>query len=67
MIQVHGDRLVGALCSTQMNHRTDRLGGSLEYRTRFALLWVRALKKAVPDMRIEYKFPVVTCFSGLMP
>lgn len=64
VIQVHGDRLVGALCSTQMNHRTDRFGGSLENRTRFALLLVRALKKAVPDLLIEYKFPVVTPERG---
>lgn len=43
-IQVHGDRLVGVLCSTKMNQRTDKFGGSLENRTRFALLLVRALK-----------------------
>lgn len=64
VIQVHGDRLVGALCSTQMNHRADQFGGSLENRTRFALLLVRALKEAVPDMLIEYKFPVVTPARG---
>ncbi len=54
-IQVHGDRLVGALCSTKLNQRTDKFGGSLENRTRFALLLVRALKKAVPGMLIDYK------------
>ena len=64
VIQVHGDRLVGALCSTQMNHRSDQFGGSLENRTRFALLLVRALKKAVPSMLLEYKFPVVTPERG---
>ena len=63
-IQVHGDRLVGALCSTQMNHRTDKFGGSLENRTRFALLLVGALKKAVPGMLIDYKLPVVTPERG---
>ena len=63
-IQVHGDRLVGALCSTQLNHRTDQFGGSLENRTRFALLLVRALKNAVPGMLIDYKFPVVTPERG---
>ena len=30
VIQIHGDRLVGALCSTKMNMRTDKYGGSLE-------------------------------------
>ena len=64
VIQIHGDRLVGALCSTQMNHRSDKFGGSLENRTRFALLLVRALKKAVPEMLLEYKFPVVTPERG---
>lgn len=64
VVQVHGDRLVGALCSTQMNHRTDQFGGSLENRTRFALLLVRALKQAVPGMLLEYKFPVVTPERG---
>ena len=63
-IQVHGDRLVGALCSTQMNKRTDKFGGSLESRTRFALLLVRALKSAVPDMLIDYKLAVVTPERG---
>ncbi len=63
-IQVHGDRLVGALCSTQLNHRTDQFGGSLENRTRFALLLVRALKNAVPGMLLDYKFPVVTPERG---
>ncbi len=64
VVQVHGDRLVGALCSTKMNSRTDKFGGSLENRTRFALLLVHALKKAVPDMILEYKLPVVTPERG---
>ena len=63
-IQVHGDRLVGVLCSRQMNQRTDKFGGSLENRTRFALMLVRALKNAVPDMILDYKLPVVTPVRG---
>lgn len=63
-IQIHGDRLVGALCSTKMNHRTDKFGGSLVNRTRFALLLVEAMRKAVPDMIIDYKFSVVTPERG---
>ncbi len=63
-VQVHGDRLVGVLCSTQMNQRTDRFGGSLENRTRFALMLVRALKQAVPGMILDYKLPVVTPARG---
>lgn len=64
VIQVHGDRLVGVLCSTKMNTRTDKFGGSLENRTRFAIMLVRALKEAVPNMLIEYKFPVVSPERG---
>ncbi len=64
VIQVHGDRLVGALCSTRLNTRTDKFGGSLKNRTRFALLLVQALKKAVPTMVIDYKLSVVTPTRG---
>ena len=64
VVQVHGDRLVGCLCSTRMNHRTDKFGGSLENRTRFAIMLVRALKRAVPEMVIDYKFAVVTPERG---
>ena len=64
VIQIHGDRLVGSLCSTKMNSRTDQFGGSLENRTRYALMVVDALKKAVPNMIIEYKLAVVTPERG---
>lgn len=64
VIQVHGDRLVGCLTSTRMNHRTDKFGGSLENRTRFALMLVKALREAVPNMVIDYKFPIVTPERG---
>lgn len=33
-IEVHGDRLVGSLCSPLINQRTDEYGGSFENRTR---------------------------------
>ena len=64
VIQIHGDRLVGALSSTKMNMRTDKYGGSLENRARFALMLVKALKEAVPNLILEYKFPVVTPERG---
>ena len=63
-IEVHGDRLTGCLVSTRMNHRTDKFGGSLENRARFALMLVRALREAVPGMAIDYKFAVVTPERG---
>lgn len=59
-IEIHGDRLVGSLCSTLLNQRTDCYGGSFENRTRFALALVERLKNAVPDMVIDYKLPIVT-------
>lgn len=64
VIQVHGDRLNGCLCSTRMNHRTDKFGGSLENRVRFARMLTRAIRKAVPDMVIDYKLSIVTPQRG---
>lgn len=63
-IEIHGDRLVGSLCSKILNHRTDSYGGSFENRTRFALALVARLKQAVPDMVIDYKLPVITPLKG---
>ncbi len=59
-IEIHGDRLLGSLCSAILNHREDEYGGSLENRTRYALEVLGAIKQAVPNMMIEYKLPIVT-------
>ncbi len=59
-IEVHGDRLVGSLCSKTLNHRTDEYGGSLENRTRYALEVVAAIREAAPDLMLEYKLPIIT-------
>lgn len=64
VIQIHGDRLNGCLCSTRMNHRTDKFGGSLENRVRFARMLTRAIRKAVPDMIIDYKLSIATPQRG---
>ena len=64
VIQIHGDRLNGCLCSTRMNHRTDKFGGSLENRVCFARMLTRAIRKAVPDMVIDYKLSIVTPQRG---
>ena len=64
VIQIHGDRLNGCLCSTRMNHRTDKFGGSLENRVRFARMLTRAIRKAVPDMVIDYKLSIVSPQRG---
>ena len=64
VIQIHGDRLNGCLCSTRMNHRTDKFGGSLENRVRFARMLTRAIRKAVLGMVIDYKLSIVTPQRG---
>lgn len=60
VIEVHGDRIVGSLTSTILNHRTDEYGGSFENRIRFALEVVRTIKENAPDLVIDYKLPIVT-------
>ncbi|MBM6692476.1 NADH:flavin oxidoreductase [Bifidobacterium pullorum subsp. saeculare] len=59
-IKVHGDRLVGSLCSPLINQRTDAYGGSFENRTRFARAVVRAIREGSPDICIDYKLPIIT-------
>ena len=59
-IEVHGDRLLGSLCSRLMNFRTDEYGGSFENRVRYALEVVTAIKEAAPNLMIEYKLPIIT-------
>ena len=59
-IEVHGDRLVGSLCSAALNHRTDEYGCSFENRVRYALEVVAAIKQAAPTLMVEYKLPVIT-------
>lgn len=60
VIEVHGDRLVGSLCSTILNKRTDSYGGSFENRIKFALQVVDSIREAAPDICIDYKLPIVT-------
>ena len=59
-IEVHGDRLLGSLCSKVLNHRTDEYGGSLENRVRYALEVVKGIKEIAPKLLIEYKLPFIT-------
>ena len=59
-IEVHGDRLLGSLCSKILNHRTDEYGGTLENRVRYALEVVKGIKEIAPNLLIEYKLPFIT-------
>lgn len=60
VIEVHGDRLVGSLCSTILNHRNDNYGGAFENRIRFALKVIETIKANAPDICIDYKLPIIT-------
>lgn len=59
-IEIHGDRLLGSLCSQILNHRTDEYGGEFENRVRYALEVVAAIKEAAPSLIVEYKLPIIT-------
>ena len=58
MVQVHGDRMCGSFSSSLFNKRTDEYGGSVENRTRFAVEAVKAVRKKMPDLPIDYKMAV---------
>jgi 2,4-dienoyl-CoA reductase-like NADH-dependent reductase (Old Yellow Enzyme family)/thioredoxin reductase len=60
VIEIHGDRLVGSLCSTILNKRDDDYGGSFENRIKFALKVVKTIKEYAPNICIEYKLPIIT-------
>ncbi len=63
-IQIHGDRLIGSLCSPILNKRGDGYGGCFENRVRFALEVVDAIKEAAPRLVIDYKLPIITPMEG---
>ena len=58
MVQIHGDRMCGSFSSILYNHRQDAYGGSAEKRARFAVEAVSAVRKALPDIPIDYKLAV---------
>lgn len=58
MVQVHGDRMCGSFSSAVFNRRTDAYGGSPENRSRFAIEAVEAVRRALPQMPIDYKLAV---------
>ena len=60
VVEVHGDRLIGSLCSTILNKRTDKYGGAFENRIQFAISVVKTIKENAPDICIDYKLPVIT-------
>ena len=60
-IEVHGDRLVGSLCSAILNQRTDEYGGSFENRFRFPVEVVQSIKRqAGADFPVSLRYSVVS-------
>lgn len=58
MIMIHGDRMCGSFSSSLFNHRMDQYGGSVENRARFAVEAVKAVRRKLPDVSIDYKLAV---------
>lgn len=58
MVQVLGDRMLGSLCSTMFNRRTDQYGGNAENRGRFVRECVSAVRGELPQMPVDYKLTV---------
>lgn len=50
--------MCGSFSSSLYNHRQDQYGGSPENRARFPLEAVRAVRRALPDIPIDYKLAV---------
>lgn len=59
LIQIHGDRLIGALCSPILNQRQDIYGGPIENRCRFALELVKEIREVLPNIAIDYKLSMI--------
>lgn len=58
LVQIHGDRMCGSFSSPIFNKRTDKYGGSLENRIRFAKEAIEEVRKAVPNDAIDFKLAV---------
>ena len=58
MVQIHGDRMCGSFASPLFNHRTDRYGGTVPNRARFALEAVAAVRRRLPGLPIDFKLAV---------
>ena len=67
MIMVHGGHgwLINQFLSPYFNHRTDKYGGSLENRVRFAQEVLDSVRKAVgPGFPIEFRMSGSELFEG---
>ena len=58
VIQIHGDRMCGSFSSSIYNRRKDRYGGSPKNRARFACEAVAAVRRALPDITIDFKLKI---------
>lgn len=67
MVLVHGGHgwLLGQFASPNMNHRTDKWGGSVENRMRFSLLVIEKIREACgPDFPIEWRMSGAEMYEG---
>ena len=57
MVTIHGGHgwLIHEFLSPLHNQRTDKFGGSLENRARFALMVIENIRKKCPNMLIEFR------------
>lgn len=57
MVMIHGGHgwLIHEFLSPLHNQRTDKFGGSLENRARFALMIIENIRKKCPNMLIEFR------------
>ncbi len=58
IVQVHGDRMCGSFSSSVFNVRTDSYGGSAEARASFAVEAVSSIRRALPEVPIDFKLAV---------
>ena len=58
LVQIHGDRMCGSFSSSLYNRRQDAYGGPLENRARFAVEAVRAVRRRLPHIPIDFKLVV---------
>jgi dimethylglycine catabolism A len=65
-VELHGAHgyLVSQFLAPAENRRTDRYGGPLENRARFALDLIGAVKEAAPDLAVVFRLGVEDFFDG---
>ncbi|PKM09413.1 MAG: alkene reductase, partial [Gammaproteobacteria bacterium HGW-Gammaproteobacteria-7] len=68
-VELHGANgyLIDQFLNTASNHRSDRWGGSIENRIRFAVEVTRAAAEAIGAERVGMRISPYGVFNGMMP